>query len=185
MSIYSGFSTRNQEAQYNRLTENLLSLMQSRIIQHLKSSPNQADLIWVQKFNAIYSSMKYLETHKYLEPKFSESCRGLASYFSLDSTSNPIIPEFDLPRPNFSISKKGLSSPRKKYFSIKPRQEKPLNPNGVSKYYGQIMDKFLTKPKSVSSKKKTTSVSIDSQDFWLLDDNIRLIEHEQNLMNYY
>lgn len=185
MSIYSGFSTRSQEAQYNRLTENLLTLLQSRIIQHLKTNPQQSDFLWAQKFNTIYTSMKSLESHKYLEPKLTESCKGLASYFSLDYSSNPSLPEFQLPRPQPTDSKVALNTPRKKYFSVKPRNEKSQNPKGVSKYYGQIMDNFLSKPKSVSSKKKNASVSIESQDFWLLDDNIRLIEHEQGYMNYY
>ena len=185
MSIYSGFSTRSQETQYNRLIENLLSLMQSRIIQHLKANPIKSDTLWAQKFNSIYTSMKSLESQKYLEPKLTESCKGLASYFSIDYSSNPTLPEFQLPRPQPTSSKKALNTPRKKYFLVKPRNEKSLNPTGVSKYYGQIMDNFLSKPKSVSSKKKNASVSIESQDFWLLDDNIKLIEHEQPYMNNY
>lgn len=37
MSVYSGFSTRLQESQYLRLTENLIYLMQTKLLALVKT----------------------------------------------------------------------------------------------------------------------------------------------------
>lgn len=181
MSIYSGFSTRNQEAQYNRLLENLINLLQTRVLQQLKSSPMPSDQLWYQKFSSIYSNMKNLEMHKYLEPKLTESCKGLASYFSLDFPVDHIYSEYEYQLPSrarLNESKKTFSTPRKKNFSFKSRNEKSQKPAVNSGYYGKLMNNFLSDPKTTVAKKKNSSISIETQDFWLLDDNIRLIEHD-------
>jgi hypothetical protein len=177
MSIYSGFSTRNQEAQYNRLVENLIALLQAKVLQVLKSSPFNADQAWGQKFNLIYSAMKGLEVHKYLEPKLSESCSGIAKHFFSDDEQDSNFSQFLVEknsRVKINESKKNFG--KKKNLSFRVRGEKLQKPGVVSKYYGKLMNNFLT-PKT-NARKKNTTISVDTQEFWLIDDNIRMIEHE-------
>ncbi|OMJ69324.1 hypothetical protein SteCoe_32985 [Stentor coeruleus] len=191
MSVYSGFSTRNQEAQYYRLVENLIILLQSRVLFSLKSNPRTDDSSWVNRFNTIYTNMKNLEYHKYLEPKLSDSVRDLASYFSFDQSIEPIRSEYSVPQftPRVgSNSIRELNSPKKKNSQkkvngiserIRNNEKKSSSKLGMSKYYGRIMDNFLSKPQSVSPKKEHKGmISMESQDFWLLDDKIQVIEND-------
>ena len=187
MSVYSGFSTRNQEATYYKLVEGLINLLQSRALYCLKSYPRADDNLWLQKFSNLYSNMKNLEFHKYLEPKLTESCRELASYCSIDISLDPIYSDisynkFQAIKVNNSI--KGLSTPRKKQQAVRvktkiEKEKKSTEKLGMSQYYGKIMDNFLGKTKSVSPKKKNKpSMSLDTQDFWLLDDKITVMNND-------
>lgn len=191
MSVYSGFSTRNQEAQYYRLVENLIILLQSRVLLSLKSNPRADDSNWANRFNTIYTNMKNLEYHKYLEPKLSDGVRDLASYFSFDMSIEPIRSDYSVPQftPRVgSNSIRALNSPRKKNSQKKVNgmserarnsEKKSSSKLGMSKYYGRIMDNFLSKPQSVSPKKEPRGmISMESQDFWLLDDKIQVIEND-------
>jgi hypothetical protein len=186
MSIYSGFPTRNQETQYYRLLENLIFLLQSRVLLSLKSQSRPTDISWSKKFTSVYSSLKSLELHKYLEPKLSESCRDLANHFSMDPSTDPIFSDLGSPKMShlkLTSSTKFQTTPRKKQ-QIKPRNKserhKVTNQSlGMSQYYGKIMDNFLSKPDSLSLKKKMNhETSLDNQDFWLLDDRIKVIDNE-------
>ena len=78
---------------------------------------------------------------------------------------------------------KEMNTPRKKVQNIKPknrsvRSKKSMEKIGMSQYYGKIMDNFLGKTKSVRLRKKNkNSFAMDTQDFWLLDDKIKLIDN--------
>ena len=41
MSIYSGFSTRSQEAQYDKNIEALIALLSTRVLQSFKNNPQE------------------------------------------------------------------------------------------------------------------------------------------------
>lgn len=187
MSVYSGFSTRAQEAQYYKLVEGLLTLLQSRVLFCLKKFPRPDDSNWLQRFNSVYNNMKTMEFHKYLEPKLSESCRGLASHFSIDLEMDMSLTNFNSSRQPFRVnsSSRALITPRKKTVPIKTKQKSKIIKEkqsagklGMSQYYGRIMDNFLGQPKSISPMKKSkVTLSMDSQDFWLLDDKITVIDN--------
>jgi hypothetical protein len=189
MSVYSGFSTRSQEAQYYRLVENLIGLLQAKALYCLKHYPRAEDSAWAQRFNSVYNSMKTLELHKYLEPKLSESCTEVANFFSFDVGLDPVFSELNYSEfvPAKTSENKALATPRKKKEVVRTRrsgerEKKSTGKLGMSKYYGQIMDNFLAKPKSNPPKKKTKgTISMDSQDFWLLDDRIKVIENDIEL----
>ncbi|CAG9333330.1 unnamed protein product [Blepharisma stoltei] len=76
MSIYGGFGTRQQETQYNNLTETLISLLQYRLIAYMKCEKIDEESFRLGILN-VYDSMTRMEIRKYLEPKFSDSCKDL------------------------------------------------------------------------------------------------------------
>ena len=187
MSVYSGFSTRSQEAQYYKLTEGLIYLLQTRALFCLKNYPKPEDRSWLQRFNNVYNNMRNLELHKYLEPKLTESCKELASYFSIDVPMEPVYS--DLSYSKFTPMKversiKALNSPRRKQQTIRVRNKsekdkKSAGKLGMSQYYGKIMDNFLGKKETATPKKRNKpSISLDTQDFWLLDDKIKVIDND-------
>lgn len=191
MSVYSGFSTRNQEALYNRLVENLILLLQARVLSSLRNNPRKDDSSWAQKFNNIYSNMKNLEYNKFLEPKLTESVREIASHFSFDVSAEPIFSDFNMPKftpkvvgnvvreINLPSKKNSEKKTKGTIQKMKNSEKRPENMLGMSKYYGRIMDNFLTKPQSVSPRKdQKAMISMETQDFWLLDDNIQVIDDE-------
>ena len=186
MSVYSGFSTRTQESQYYKLVQDLLKILQSRVLISLKSLPRPTDNVWVEKFSQIYTSMKNLEFHKYLEPKLTESCRDLASTFSIDISLDPIYSDLSYSQMQpikIANSIKGLNSPKKKPKDIKIRnrsfRNKEKSIRSGSQYYGKMMDGFLAAPETVKHTKNYKSRGLmETQDFWLLDDKIKLIESE-------
>ena len=105
MSIYSGFSTRNQETQYSKLCEDLVFTLASRVLKALKSE-SVDDAVFSRTIVSIYSKMGKMELHKYLPPKLSQCCTKLAAYcasitpFSNTESIESFSPhkfEYDLP----------------------------------------------------------------------------------------
>lgn len=139
--------------------------------------------------------MSKLEVHKYLEPKYSESCRNLALHYSVY-----IEEPYELPSaPSISRERSLVNqmSRTERYFSQTPqRKTKPSlqtrmttrhthrNSDKVetpsnSKYYNKIMNTFLkATPRTVlkKNKKKKETLNLDLQDFWLIDDKIQVID---------
>jgi hypothetical protein len=68
MSIYSGFPTREDETNYNRLLARLMSTMQEHI---LELSQGSIESHFGNKYNRIINKMQAYEEHKYLPPKFT------------------------------------------------------------------------------------------------------------------
>ena len=120
--------------------------------------------------------MKSLEFQKYIEPKLSESCREIADYYSEDISLEPIVKPIQI---HNSIEKfeKPNTKQQIRRFRNKIEGEGGNNDKlGMSQYYGKILDNFLGKPKSISQKKRNKpSISLDTQDFWLLNDKIKVI----------
>lgn len=89
MSVYSGFSTRQQELAYSRLTETLLLLLQDRLLTlHRRGEESQAH--WLERFLDVYSRMTRLEMHKYFPPKLTRCVRELAKVYGVPEWDEPI-----------------------------------------------------------------------------------------------
>lgn len=78
MSVYSGFSTRKLETEYNKAVFNILYYLQLKISRNNKNVP--FDEMKFQKiFMKLYNKIFIMEENKYLPPKFSYSLKDLAS----------------------------------------------------------------------------------------------------------
>jgi hypothetical protein len=82
MSVYSGFSTRTQEKNYNALIEFVLN----HIISHLMSSPSCFinGVIFNEKFSKklhrAYLLLRKLEDSKYMKPHLSKPLEPMITY---------------------------------------------------------------------------------------------------------
>ena len=81
MSIYSGFSTRNQESIYGKLCEELVTVLANRVMKVLKGQTVD-EAGFVRSLVLICAKMEKLELHKYLPPKLSLCCDKLVRYCS-------------------------------------------------------------------------------------------------------
>ncbi|CAG9330748.1 unnamed protein product [Blepharisma stoltei] len=204
MSVYSGFSTRLQETQYYKLTENLIYLLQAKILSLAKLISHE-DEDWVKQFNITYNQMAKLELHKYLEPKFSDSCKNLAmhysSYYLEDeynkqpsvksiSRERSLVNQMSRTERFISQTPQRRTKPKiqtKKFHRHSYQNSETLNQTpSQSRYYSKIMNSFLKgTPKNAVSKnpsrwskkkKREETLNLDLQDFWLIDDKIQLID---------
>ncbi|KAL4473158.1 hypothetical protein ABPG72_007388 [Tetrahymena utriculariae] len=76
MSIYSGFSTRKQEYEYNICVDQILSLLSTRTIKHICGEKVDEDK-FRKIFKKLFKILLKMEVHKYLNPKFSETLSSL------------------------------------------------------------------------------------------------------------
>jgi hypothetical protein len=88
MSIYSGFATRNLETAYNRGLCQMIALYQQHLLLFLRKGIPYIENVNVtslsRSFNKIFRNLKSLESHKHLEPKFTEYCSDLASHLGYE-----------------------------------------------------------------------------------------------------
>ncbi|OMJ71929.1 hypothetical protein SteCoe_29745 [Stentor coeruleus] len=88
MSIYSGFATRNLETAYNRGLCQMIVLCQQHLLLFLRNGIPYIENVNVtslsRSFNKIFRNLKSLESHKHLEPKFTEYCSDLASHLGYE-----------------------------------------------------------------------------------------------------
>ena len=171
MSIYSGFSTRQQESQYNSLIERLLNLLQYRV----KATINNLEVneyTWGKKFAAVYRSMVELEFHKYLDPKFSRSCKDIARHYYPSPTRKLA---------NYPSIGRYLTDPRRsnnndKQSHVLKRSQKET-PEKKYNYYGRIMNTFLENGrKSQPPGKVRRRLDLNRHEFWLIDDKIEIMK---------
>ena len=75
------------------------------------------------------NNLKNMEFHKYLEPKLSESCKGLASHFSIDVSLDSSMEFFNSTKPQLRVnsSSRGIVTSRKKTVPIRPKQKPATN----------------------------------------------------------
>ena len=92
MSIYSGFSTRNQETEYSKNLYSLIFLVQHTLAKIIRSNINLSNEYDSKKFRLyfkkIYEKVSSDEQYKYLPPKFSMAFVDLANIFSLDTEAS-------------------------------------------------------------------------------------------------
>ena len=170
MSIYRGFSTRQQESQNNSLIQRILNLLQQRV----KASINNRvinEYSWGKKFVAVYKLMVELELHKYLDPKFSTSCREIALIYYQSPTRKLA---------NYPSLGRNLTNPRRPTRNLKqsPALHKSyLETPEKSNYYGKMMNSFLVNGrKSHSPEKIRRRLDVNRHDFWLIDDKIEIMK---------
>ena len=150
MSIYSGFSTRNQETIYGKLCEDLVATLASRVLKALKAE-SVDDTAFSRAIVSIYSKMGKLELHKYLPPKISQCYTKLAVYcasiypFSHSDSIESFTPtklHHELPL----IEEEPKSSRRKPAKSTIQTREKtsfsPVRAPSSTSYYEKIMKKY-------------------------------------------
>lgn len=65
MSIYSGFATRIQEETYDQLVEDLLFVLQKRIIKFYNKEPAD-EFKFFEVLRHLHHQMAKMEEHKYL-----------------------------------------------------------------------------------------------------------------------
>lgn len=81
MSIYSGFATRQQEEAYDSLAEDLVYVLQKRLLKFYHNE--QADESkFISILSHIYASLLKMEDSKYLEPKLSRSFEDLLRFLT-------------------------------------------------------------------------------------------------------
>lgn len=142
MSIYSGFSTRNQESTYGKLCEDLVIILANRVLKALKSEAVD-DSSFSKTLISIYTRMGKLELHKYLPPKLSQCCNKLAVYCtnvfqlsnneSVESFSRSKI-EYELPLINEEV-KVFRSKPVKSTTHTRGKNFSPDRvPSSISQY---------------------------------------------------
>ena len=90
MSVYSGFSTRQQEVTYNRLTETLLLLLQDRLLSAQHHGEGPVDQFWLEQFMGVYTQMSRMEMHKYFPPKLTQCVRDLATTYGATGWDEPL-----------------------------------------------------------------------------------------------
>jgi len=105
MSVYSGFSTRQQEGFYNKVLERTIQLLAVKLMQTIKAldeatvplkpapqkslgeSPavlgvvgSESDRKWFGHVRKLYKAIYSMDKQKYLEPKFSTSLYPLLKF---------------------------------------------------------------------------------------------------------
>lgn len=157
MSIYSGFSTRNQETLYGKLCEELVIMLANRVMKAMKNELAD-DTAFSQTLISIYTKMSKLELHKYLPPKLSQCCAKLALFCtsaypfeyseSLESFS-PSRFDYDLPQIR-EERKTSRSRPIKSNTQVKGRgvllsSYSPVRAPSTNSNYERLREKY-TKP---------------------------------------
>jgi len=105
MSIYSGFGTRLQENSYNKLTLQLISLLNKRVTAH--SNNEQVDEeAFKNELLKTYNCMTKLEMHKYLEPKYTQKLNPLVKSLFKEELKNKrfFTPKRSIEREHHSAS---------------------------------------------------------------------------------
>jgi hypothetical protein len=72
MSLFSGFSTENQEVAYDKAVEYALELLSYKVIELIKQLKNclpPQHNLWVSKFFKVTKALQRMEGHKQTEPK--------------------------------------------------------------------------------------------------------------------
>ena len=79
MSIYSGFATRQQEEHYDQLVDDLIFVLQKRLLKFYNRQEADESK-FVDVLQHLHSQMHKMEEHKYLEPKTSRSFGDLLRF---------------------------------------------------------------------------------------------------------
>lgn len=159
---------------YIILVEDLISLFQSHTLTIAKL--HGIEKSWTSKFNALYTKMTDLE-HKSLElPKLSLSCKDLYKYFdNQNSVSVPKKKIIDRVNAGIKSSNRGknTSAPSITIASAGSPDYRRTSSN----YYSKMMNNFLQLRTPSKSIRKRTPLKLDKKDFWLLGDDINILNN--------
>jgi hypothetical protein len=161
MSIYSGFSTRNQEKVYSRLCEELVRTIADRAIKAMSAEPSD-DSLFSKTVISLYRQMAKMELHKYLPPKLSQCCSKLAifcvemfPFYQEDAKEVEKLKRFDYQLPDIyeMVEKKGRKG--KKYSAENGKRERE-NGRGISSRsnYEKIEEKLKGKSRMKKKEKE-------------------------------
>ena len=170
MSIYSGFSTRQQENIYGKLCEDLITVLATRVLKALKSEPVD-DTIFSRTLVSIYSKMGKMELHKYLPPKLSQSCTKLAVFCTTiyPFSQNESIESFSKLEPELPLIQEVPVSSRKRNIrsNLQNRGKSnfsPVRAPSSSSYYEKVMEKYRKPEKNIKIFEKGTAECVQLND---------------------
>ena len=83
MSVYSGFATRKDEANYNTLLTKLIKTLISHVLELV--TPLNISNTKAITYSKIITKIQQYDEHKYLEPKFGEILKPLAELVGMPS----------------------------------------------------------------------------------------------------
>lgn len=75
MSVYSGFPTRKDETNYNKLLIKLIQTLQNHLLKFI--TPDDISQHECDQYNRILLKMQAYEQHKYLPPKITHFLKPL------------------------------------------------------------------------------------------------------------
>lgn len=86
MSVYNGFSTRQQELVYSKALYNTVFLLQLRIYKLFKGEKFD-DIKFGKVLTKLYARLFSCEEHKYMPPKYSFALKDLAVFLGIFEVS--------------------------------------------------------------------------------------------------
>ena len=123
MSLYSGFSTKNQESFYDNLCISLITNLSQRVLKALRHEPCD-DAQFSRTITSIYQKLVETELQKFLPPKASECISDLAAYCKKNNTHRAYSNESEMTR-KFTPEKSGTSKTPNLSFLDKIIEESP------------------------------------------------------------
>ena len=113
MSVYNGFSTRQQELVYSKALYNTLFLLQLRICKLFKGEKFD-DIKFGKVLTKLYARLFSCEDHKYLPPKYSFALKDLTVFLGIFEVSEEDLKKT---RQNMSETSSNLSSVTRSAFN--------------------------------------------------------------------
>ena len=180
MSVYSGFSTRNQETSYDNLCLSLIVSLSQRVLKALRHEACD-DAKFSKTIINIHKKLVEIEIHKYLPPKITECINDLTTFcihnYNIRSNSNEsetqrkYNPEksFTSKTPNLSFldriieetpklqrsNRKNIA--KKKYSARVETSNHPYYESMMSKYLKIALKSPLRNSATTSKNKKQTN----------------------------
>ncbi|CAD8063671.1 unnamed protein product [Paramecium sonneborni] len=93
MSVYSGFSTRALESEYNQCILQLITILAKRCALALQIQQLQDDTKFTGNFGKLYGQIKKLEECKYAPPKYSVVLKELSEQIGITQLKQILIPK--------------------------------------------------------------------------------------------
>ncbi|CAD8067593.1 unnamed protein product [Paramecium sonneborni] len=93
MSVYSGFSTRALESEYNQCVLQLITILAKRCALALQIQQLQDDTKFAGNFGKLYGQIKKLEECKYAPPKYSVALKELSEQIGIIQFKQTLIPQ--------------------------------------------------------------------------------------------
>lgn len=84
MSVYSGFTTRQQETFYLKLIEKFITILSNKLIKILLLA--EPDNKFNQYIRKIFKCVQQMDRNKHLEPHFSETMEPLYRFIKKNYT---------------------------------------------------------------------------------------------------
>ncbi|CAD8142776.1 unnamed protein product [Paramecium pentaurelia] len=93
MSVYSGFSTRALENEYNQCLLQLITILVKRCSLALSINQLQDDTKFAGNFGKLYGHIQKLEEYKYAPPKYSIVLKELSEQIGIIQIKQSLVPQ--------------------------------------------------------------------------------------------